>query len=268
MKHFEYLPNFSGALLIIGLLLGLEMIFFAAFYDVGIVFTHGDASGSVITVLANGVIISVIMHLSGLKYADLFHPSASTVSGTVGLLFFPVVLVEVGALWWLTDIAFFLESFFPQDDASLRMLDNLMSSGYVTLISICLVAPFVEEMLFRGIILRGFLTYYSPQKSIFLSAVLFGMVHMNIYQIPSAFVFGCFSGWLFYRSRSVWPCVIGHAVHNFGVFVFFQFEQLQYYDTHLVSLFTFSLSGLGVWLIHSILREGTVSETNNSARDA
>jgi len=241
------------------------MIFGAAFYDAGIVFRPGDARGSVVTVLANGIIFTVMMHLSGFKYKELFHPSKSAVSSTVGLLFFPVVLFVGGALWWLSDIALFIVSFFPRDDASLRMLDHLMSSGLVTLITICLVAPFVEEMLFRGIILRGFLKYYSPQVSIFLSAMLFGVVHMNIYQIPTAFLLGCFFGWLFYRSKSLWPCIMGHALFNLGVFVIFQFEQPHDYNHYLVNVVTLSLSGLGVWFIHSILRGRPVTRTNSNA---
>jgi hypothetical protein len=37
------------------------------------------------------------------------------------------------------------------------MLDRMLSSGAISFISICIVAPIVEEML-----LRGFLTRYSP----------------------------------------------------------------------------------------------------------
>lgn len=265
MKHLQYLPNFWGALLIIGLLLGLEMIIAAAFHDAGIAFTHGDARASVVVVLANGIVFTIMMHLSGLKYADLFHPSTNTVSSTIGLLFFPVLLFIGGALWWLADIAALIASLFPRDETDLRMLDNLMGSGFVTLIAVCLVAPFVEEMLFRGIILRGFLTHYSPSASIILSALLFGFVHLNIYQIPMAFLLGCFLGWLFYLSKSVWPSIIAHAAYNLGAVIIFHFGKNEDYNHILVNIITFTLSGIGVWLIHSMLRSRPLTRDNGSA---
>ena len=152
-------------------------------------------------------------------------------------------------------MASLIASLFPQDDPGLMMLDRLMGSGLVTLIAICLVAPFVEEMLFRGIILRGFLAYYSPSVSIILSALLFGLIHLNIYQIPAAFLLGCFFGWLFYLSKSIWPSIIGHAAHNLGVFVGFEFGHHDGYNHFLVNILSLALSATGVWLIHTILRE-------------
>lgn len=50
------------------------MLIAIAFYDAGYAFESGDARASVISVISFGSVISVLMHISGLNYVDLFHP--------------------------------------------------------------------------------------------------------------------------------------------------------------------------------------------------
>lgn len=254
MKNYRYLPDFWGSLLIIGFLWALEMVFAAAFYDAGVAFTYGDPKASVIAVLANGVIFSVLMHLSGLTYSELFHPSPNSVASTLGVLFIPIIVVLMGGFWWLTELAAFIASLFPEDQTSIRMLENLMGSGVATVITICVVAPFLEEMLFRGILLRGFLAYYSADVSIILSALIFGLVHLNIYQIPGAFIMGLFLGWLFYKSKSLWPSIFTHAFYNFGVFLVYESDQEPDPSGTLAIMLSVGVSAFGIWLIHKIFR--------------
>jgi membrane protease YdiL (CAAX protease family) len=85
--------------------------------------------------------------------------------------------------------------------------------------AIVIVAPLAEEMLFRGLILRGFLNRYTFRRSIIVSALLFGAVHENLWQLPSAVIIGLLLAWWFAKTRSLWPCVLGHALFNgLGVF--------------------------------------------------
>jgi len=72
----------------------------------------------------------------------------------------------------------------------------------------------LEEMLFRGVILRGFLQHYPPGLAIAGSAIVFGLAHMNLYQFVVAFVIGGLSGWLYARTRSLLPSIVLHACYN------------------------------------------------------
>jgi membrane protease YdiL (CAAX protease family) len=69
-------------------------------------------------------------------------------------------------------------------------------------------------MLFRGVILRGFLRRYSRTFAILWSAALFGIAHLNLYQFMTAFAIGVVGGWLYERCRSLWPCILLHATYN------------------------------------------------------
>ncbi len=152
----------------------------------------------------------------------------------------------------MADIALFLISVLPGDEQSLEMLHRLMGGGIITIITICLIAPFLEEMFFRGILLRGFLGHYSPLNAILLSSLLFAAAHLNFYQVPTAFVIGCFFGWLFYLCQSVWPCIIGHAANNFGAYLFYVSGAEEGYNHLLISVSTFLVSAAGVYLIYKL----------------
>jgi len=76
------------------------------------------------------------------------------------------------------------------------------------------MAPVMEEYVFRGLILRGLLTHYHRWVAIGASAVAFGVVHGNLRQFFLAVNIGLLFGWWYSRTRSVGPGMIGHAVFN------------------------------------------------------
>ena len=84
--------------------------------------------------------------------------------------------------------------------------------GYV---SVGLLAPLAEELVFRGAILRALLRWCSkPWVGIAISALLFALIHANPAQMPHAFLIGLLLGWLYYRTGSVVPGVVYHWVNN------------------------------------------------------
>ncbi len=244
-------PNALIALLILMTLFALQILISAAFYDAGVVFEYGDPRSSIISVISTGIIICVAMHLTGLTYSSLFHFSSKSVMTTVLTVFPPVILVIAGAMWWFVDFMTLISLLMPEDKAILEMLNRMMSGGFITIISICVIAPFLEEMLFRGIILRGFLSHYSPQKSILLSALLFGLFHLNLYQLPGAFFMGCFLGWLYYSSRSLWPSIFAHALYNGGIYIRF-LNNTGEYNSIVINAVTFIVSWGGVLVLARI----------------
>lgn len=86
------------------------------------------------------------------------------------------------------------------------------------------VAPVTEELLFRGVILRGLLNRHGPAVAVGLSSLLFGLVHLNPWQFISAFWLGVALGWFYLRTGSINICILAHAVSN-GIFVFFSSVQ-------------------------------------------
>jgi membrane protease YdiL (CAAX protease family) len=90
-----------------------------------------------------------------------------------------------------------------------------MSHSVWGFLSIAVMAPVVEELLFRGAILGHLLRQgRSPRMAIFLSALLFGIMHFNPVQSFFAFFLGLAFGWLYYRTGSVAPGIVAHAINN------------------------------------------------------
>lgn len=105
-------------------------------------------------------------------------------------------------------------------------LPNLLESDFIELsrtfagvLSIAIIAPICEELLFRGAIMKALMrSGRTPKSAIIISAVIFGVIHINPAQIPFAFLIGLVFGWLYYRTNSLLPVIIGHIVNNsFGV---------------------------------------------------
>lgn len=91
-----------------------------------------------------------------------------------------------------------------------------LSFNVVGVLAIVVVGPIAEELLFRGAIL-GFLLKkrdLSYKYAILISALLFGLIHMNPAQIVYAFVLGMVLGRIYYQSGSLLLCIILHVLLN------------------------------------------------------
>ena len=83
------------------------------------------------------------------------------------------------------------------------------------MLSVCLIGPLAEEVLFRGAIERRLLEKnWNPWYAIVISALIFALAHFNFEQGFTATVIGIFMGWVYYRTRSIWPTVLIHVVNN------------------------------------------------------
>lgn len=119
-----------------------------------------------------------------------------------------------------------------------KMFEEIMGrpEGYLV---IGILAPITEEMVFRGAILRSLLKAFSPQMhwlAIVVSALIFGVVHMNLPQACHAFAIGLLLGWLYYRTNSIVPGMVFHWVNNTVAYVMFNLLP-QAGDGKLIDLF-------------------------------
>lgn len=91
-----------------------------------------------------------------------------------------------------------------------------MSSNVFGILSIVLIGPVAEEFLFRGVMMNYFLEKkgYDSRKTIFLSALIFGIIHFNPAQVVYAFLLGLFLGRIYYQTGSLLLCSIVHVSLN------------------------------------------------------
>lgn len=76
------------------------------------------------------------------------------------------------------------------------------------------VAPIVEDVIFRGFILNELRRDYSVKAAVIIQGILFGVMHLNIAQGFYAAFAGIILGLITVEAGSVLPAVIGHMVMN------------------------------------------------------
>lgn len=106
-------------------------------------------------------------------------------------------------------------------------LENMlkgMTQGkfWVNFLCVSVFAPFFEEWLCRGMILRGLLNYFRsegrrgirPAAAIAISALFFAAIHLNPWQAVPAFALGCLFGYVYYRTGSLNLTMLMHFTNN------------------------------------------------------
>ena len=178
-----------------------------------------------IAVLSNGVLFTVLLHFKRTTYSSIFHSSKKSVAAVMLSLSLPVLMIIPAmtlAVWTVEAVLF---QFFPVAHWQEAMFDHMMSNGFASLVTVCLLAPVLEEMLFRGVILRSFLHQYSRWTAILGSAFLFGLAHLNVYQFAAGLFIGTILGWLYERTRSLWPSILLHGAYNIAVTAIYYAEK-------------------------------------------
>ena len=89
-----------------------------------------------------------------------------------------------------------------------------MSQSLTGILSMAVLGPVAEEVVFRGAILRGLMHRgVGMWPAILVSALLFGLIHLNPAQIPFAFIAGVMFGVVYVRHGILIP-IICHVINN------------------------------------------------------
>lgn len=117
-------------------------------------------------------------------------------------VFYTAVTIVLGLLpeAWLEDYA----------EASAA----LNQEGILVVIATVIIAPVVEEVIFRGLILSRLSRALPGWLAVLISALLFGVCHGQIVWVAYAFVLGVVFGFLSLRARSIWPSLVAHLFFN------------------------------------------------------
>ena len=214
-EEHERFPNALEATLLIVVLFGLQILIASILLSFQ-TFELWDPWGlsGLITVLGNGILFIALLAYKKLSHAELFHPARHSIAATLSLLILPIILLVPGLVVTAGTLNSIVVKFLPMTPDEQAVLEAMVSDNVLALVFGCIAAPFLEEMLFRGIILRSFLTQYSRTAAILGSSLLFAIAHLNVYQFITALTVGIVAGWLYERTRSLWPCILLHAGYN------------------------------------------------------
>lgn len=123
-------------------------------------------------------------------------------------LFIPLsyVIPEFVQWWFLDEI-----NVIYYDGNSYPVFANLL--GFISLV---ILAPVIEEVAFRGILLHRWSRKWGVKKAIILSSTIFAVLHADPI---GAFVFGVGMCILYLRTQSLWIPICCHAANNLVVWI-------------------------------------------------
>ncbi len=132
-------------------------------------------------------------------------------------LTFGGVLVGLGvgvvANYITTYLQIILESF----GIGLSMPDLGVPTGtpalIIYLVMLTVAPAFIEEIVFRGVIMQS-LRRFGDVFALITSSLIFGIFHLNLIQMPFAFILGLAIGFFVMRTGSIWVGVFIHLINN------------------------------------------------------
>jgi len=128
------------------------------------------------------------------------------------------ILISFGlAVYFVVENAFIIDN---GADFNLRLHDWLNT---------IILVGFIEEIVFRGFLLRKYLELFTFWKANIVTSLLFVLIHfpiwlykdmIGLFPIAISFIIGISFGFIYKKTRSLWSVIIIHSVYNFFVSIF------------------------------------------------
>jgi uncharacterized protein len=128
------------------------------------------------------------------------------------------LIIGVGTQWAAGIMYALMFLFLPEQDvseAARNLTDRASGFGILALLFVVVVgAPVIEELFFRGLLLRSLQRRFGAWSAIVISSLVFAVVHLQLLQFPALFLFGFVAGWLTIRSGRLGPAIWAHVAFN------------------------------------------------------
>lgn len=257
----KYYPTIIGAVHLIVLYTFIQTVvdFPLAMLDYynGTDYLYNPIKKIVLGVGSNLFIFYYAYKKAGVPLKELFPVRSFNV-----LIILPMVLFFWSAQNLIGEVNIWLDRVLPPPSWFWELFNNIFESDfgvYGAILKVVIMAPIVEELIFRGVIMHGLMRNYSKVTAVVVSALMFALFHLNPWQFPATFILGLVLGTLMVRKRSIFLCIIGHAINNGLVLISIQYwdeiKQTSFYQSgktdQLVTSAVFALIAFGLMLLLS-----------------
>lgn len=193
---------------------------------------NGVYGGMMVTTTAISSLLTILL-FTLLRWTPV---SRNWIASRPWLVIVWVVLLTFGTILPAEWIYEQLQLAMPEQTVAL--FQSIMQEPWGYLV-IGMLVPVAEELVFRGAVLRVLLNVFAKRShwiAIMISAVVFGVIHMNFAQGVHATLIGLLLGWMYYRTRSVFPGIVLHWINNTVAYIMFNIQP-QLADGQLIDLF-------------------------------
>ena len=176
--------------------------------------------------LLPSLIISLLMTGSIINYLGLRHRPGYIV--LLAVILASVSILPITSALGVLNSGFELPEWFPKisdwiirkDEQAGRLTGWLIKADntgglLINIIVLSLLPAFGEEFMFRGIIQNIFTKWFrSSNLAIWITAILFSIVHFQFFGFLPRILLGLFFGYLYHWSSSIWLPVLAHFINN------------------------------------------------------
>lgn len=168
---------------------------------------------ALLIMLAVLLVLLVRARRAGLSWRQLFGPPPARTMLPLLLVVVPVgVITFASALLVFVPLSYVFPRWVERQLLSASLLDaRTLTQWLVLAIGAAVVAPLMEEMLFRGLLLQRWARRWGTPTGVVASSLLFAVGHS---EIPGHFLFGVAMAALYLRTRRLWVPMAAHALNN------------------------------------------------------
>ena len=179
------------------------------------VFSETTIGMSVIFDAAIVLVLLLMGRRAGLDWDRLFGPTLPHTTWWLAAVALPLAALTYGTFYLLWAPLSLRAPKFVQSYA-LEGMPELLSAGnpgrlFLEVVAIAILAPVVEEILFRGILLHRWAARWGSTTGVVVSSALFAILHI---EFIGHFVFGVTMAMLYVRTRSLWAPIAAHVLNN------------------------------------------------------
>jgi len=225
-QQSKYYPTIVGAIHLVVLYTFIQTIvdFPLALFDYynGTDYLYNPFKKIIVGVGSPVFIFYYAYRKAGVKLNELFPAKSFNV-----LILIPVLVFLWAAQNLIGEVNIALDKVLPPPAWFWELFNKIFESDYGiygAILKVAIMAPIVEELIFRGVIMHGLMRNYSKFTAVFVSALMFALFHLNPWQFPATFILGLLLGLLMVRTRNIYLCILGHAINNGLVLVSIQFS--------------------------------------------
>lgn len=173
--------------------------------------------GGIALALVYVVVLAVVWVAARRRGVDFASSVGLRRVGIVEVLAAGIAMAVAGrllaGLWALLLAAFDISLPGADLDPTAAFGEGPVAVAMIVLVGVVL-APFVEEVVFRGVLMPAFARRGGMTLGVIASSAAFAIVHFSAYAMPPIFGLALVLCAGFIRSRSLWVAVVAHAMFN------------------------------------------------------
>ena len=132
---------------------------------------------------------------------------------------FSIIIISIGFIIIIDELDRIIYVLFGSPDFLGELVEQLkitsVYNGFLIILTTVIVAPVVEEILFRGFLQKVLEESWEDiTKAILVTSLFFALIHLNPYWIVQIYLLGMLLGYLSWRTNSIIPGIILHGLNN------------------------------------------------------